>query len=142
MAHNLTGASMSQMTPNSVCQSQALKISKGMHGCAALYCCAGTGQNMFGLNWGNGFITNQDIIGSRGLSDPNDFFQDMLRKPYVSSVSPFAAPDQRIMVPSGPACSAPREALTLLFNMYACAKSTAQCAAATARAVDGVSVIC
>lgn len=47
---------------------------------------AGTGQNMFGLNWGNGFISNQDIINSRGLSDPNDFFQDVLRKPYVNSV--------------------------------------------------------
>jgi hypothetical protein len=41
---------------------------------------------MFGLNWGNGFITNQDIITSRGLSDPKDFFQDLLRKPYVGNV--------------------------------------------------------
>lgn len=48
---------------------------------------AGTGQNMFGLNWGNGFITNQDIITSRGLSDPNDFFQNLIRKPYVNNVS-------------------------------------------------------
>lgn len=50
---------------------------------------AGTGQNMFGLNWGNGFITNQAIIASRGLSDPNSFFQDLIRKPYLNSVSWF-----------------------------------------------------
>lgn len=42
---------------------------------------------MFGLNWGNGFITNQDIINSRGLSDPNVFFQDLLTKPYANNVS-------------------------------------------------------
>lgn len=41
---------------------------------------------MFGLNWGNGFITNQDILTSRGLSDPNSFFQDLLNKPYVNNV--------------------------------------------------------
>lgn len=51
----------------------------------------GTGQNMYGLNWGNGFVTNLDIINSRGLSDPNDFFQDLLTKPYVNSVSSTAA---------------------------------------------------
>lgn len=54
---------------------------------AVLFFFEGTGQNMFGLNWGNGFITNQDIISSRGLSDPNAFFQDLLRKPYVNNVS-------------------------------------------------------
>lgn len=46
---------------------------------------------MFGLNWGNGFITNQDIINSRGLSDPNAFFQDLLTKPYSNNVSCFAS---------------------------------------------------
>lgn len=46
----------------------------------------GTGQNMFGLNWGNGFITDQNIITSRGMSDPNDFFQDLLTKPYLDEV--------------------------------------------------------
>ncbi|KAF8055094.1 SYT1 [Scenedesmus sp. PABB004] len=43
----------------------------------------GTGQNMFGLNWGNGFITNMDIINGRGLSDPNPFFAALVRKPYA-----------------------------------------------------------
>jgi hypothetical protein len=47
---------------------------------------AGTGQNMFGLNWGNGFITDYNIINSRGLSDPNPFFSTLVRKPYVGQV--------------------------------------------------------
>jgi hypothetical protein len=41
---------------------------------------------MFGLNWGNGFITDQNIITSRGLSDPNEFFQDLLSKDYADKV--------------------------------------------------------
>lgn len=41
---------------------------------------------MFGLNWGNGFITDQNVISSRGLSDPNAFFLDLLNKPYVNKV--------------------------------------------------------
>jgi hypothetical protein len=48
---------------------------------------AGTGQNMFGLNWGNGFITDEDIISSRGLSNPNKFFQRLVKKPYAKKVS-------------------------------------------------------
>jgi hypothetical protein len=47
---------------------------------------AGTGQNMFGLNWGNGFITDYNIINGRGLSDPNPFFSQLVRKPYVGQV--------------------------------------------------------
>jgi hypothetical protein len=47
---------------------------------------AGTGQNMFGLNWGNGFITDYNIINSRGLSDPNPFFASLVRKPYADKV--------------------------------------------------------
>jgi hypothetical protein len=41
---------------------------------------------MFGLNWGNGFITDYNIINSRGLSDPNPFFSQLVRKPYVGQV--------------------------------------------------------
>jgi hypothetical protein len=41
---------------------------------------------MFGLNWGNGFITDYNIINSRGLSDPNPFFSQLVRKPYVAQV--------------------------------------------------------
>lgn len=46
----------------------------------------GTGQNGFGLNWGNGFITDLDIIRNRGLSDANPFFRELLKKPYVNKV--------------------------------------------------------
>eukprot|EP00879_Flechtneria_rotunda_P005895 GHRR01006201.1.p1 GENE.GHRR01006201.1~~GHRR01006201.1.p1 ORF type:complete len:485 (+),score=144.84 GHRR01006201.1:175-1629(+) len=46
----------------------------------------GTGQNMLGLNWGNGFVTDYNVIRSRGLSDPNPFFSTLVRKPYASKV--------------------------------------------------------
>lgn len=51
-----------------------------------LYLLEGTGQNNFGLNWGNGFITDYNIIRKYGLSDPNYFFQQLLSKPYVHRV--------------------------------------------------------
>jgi aryl-phospho-beta-D-glucosidase BglC (GH1 family) len=43
----------------------------------------GTGQNNFGLNWGNGFVTDPNVIQSRGLSNPTEFFKYLVRKPYV-----------------------------------------------------------
>jgi hypothetical protein len=46
----------------------------------------GTGQNMMGLSWGNGFVTDRSIIQSRGLSDANGFFQRLVTKPYVHKV--------------------------------------------------------
>jgi hypothetical protein len=47
---------------------------------------AGTGQNAFGLNWGNGFITDAELIRSRSLSDAAPFFKELVSKPYVSKV--------------------------------------------------------
>lgn len=44
---------------------------------------AGTGQQALGLNWGNGFVTDQDVISSRGLADANPFFLDLMSRPYV-----------------------------------------------------------
>jgi hypothetical protein len=35
---------------------------------------------------GNGFITDTEIIRSRGLSDANPFFKELLKKPYNGSV--------------------------------------------------------
>lgn len=52
-----------------------------------LYFLEGVGQNNFGLNWGNGFISDYNIIQKYGLSDPNYFFQQLLKKPYVNRVS-------------------------------------------------------
>jgi hypothetical protein len=46
----------------------------------------GTGQNMMGLSWGNGFVTDRNVIQSRGLSDANEFFQRLVTKPYVRKV--------------------------------------------------------
>ena len=46
----------------------------------------GTGQNMWGLSWGNGFITDYNIINSNGLSDANGFFQQVITKPYIDRV--------------------------------------------------------
>jgi hypothetical protein len=42
---------------------------------------------MFGLNWGNGFVTDRELIDGRRLSDANPFFQELVRKPYVDKVS-------------------------------------------------------
>lgn len=47
---------------------------------------AGTGQNGFGLNWGNGFITDRDLINNRGLSDATPFFTELMAKPYLNKV--------------------------------------------------------
>jgi hypothetical protein len=62
--------------------------------CSSTICCAvamlennaGTGQNKFGLNWGNGFITDRAVINKRGLSDPNAFFSALVKKPYHHKV--------------------------------------------------------
>jgi hypothetical protein len=46
----------------------------------------GTGQSGFGLNWGNGFVTDQEVIRNRGLSDVTPFFNELLTKSYVNKV--------------------------------------------------------
>jgi hypothetical protein len=51
-----------------------------------LFFVEGTGQNMWGLSWGNGFITDTDIINGAGISDANPFFQQLATKPYVDRV--------------------------------------------------------
>ena len=52
----------------------------------ARHTAAGTGQTAYGLNWGNGFITQRDVISGRRRSDPTAFFQDLLTKPYADKV--------------------------------------------------------
>jgi hypothetical protein len=37
---------------------------------------------------GNGFITDTNIIKKYGLSDANDFFRQLVSKPYVRKVRP------------------------------------------------------
>lgn len=54
---------------------------------ATLFFVEGTGQlGLPGINWGDGFVTDQTIISQYGLSDPNSFFQTILTKPYLNQV--------------------------------------------------------
>jgi hypothetical protein len=41
---------------------------------------------MMGLSWGNGFVTDRNVIQSRGLSDANGFFQRLVIRPYAKRV--------------------------------------------------------
>jgi len=52
----------------------------------ALFLVSGTGQTRFGLNWGNGFITNPATLQQYNLSDPNPFFRELVRRPYLDRV--------------------------------------------------------
>jgi hypothetical protein len=42
---------------------------------------------MIGLNWGNGFVTDKDLISSRGLSNPISFFEQAVTRPWAKRVS-------------------------------------------------------
>lgn len=47
----------------------------------------GLGQQNYGtLNWGDGLITDPAVIANKKLSDPNLFFQQLLKKPYRRQV--------------------------------------------------------
>ena len=41
-----------------------------------------------GVNWGNGFITDANLVNSYSISSPTSFFQELLTKPYLSQVPP------------------------------------------------------
>lgn len=43
-------------------------------------------QNLGTLNWGDGLITDAATISNKKLSDPNPFFQQLLKKPYRRQV--------------------------------------------------------
>lgn len=49
----------------------------------------GTGQQSFpGINWGDGFVTQQDLLSKYYLSSsPTSFFQQLLSKPYLNNVA-------------------------------------------------------
>jgi hypothetical protein len=51
-----------------------------------LFMVEGTSQSSWGLNWGNGFVTEPDTLRTRGLSDPRPFLQQLLGKPYLDRV--------------------------------------------------------
>jgi hypothetical protein len=52
----------------------------------------GAGQAGYGINWGNGFVTDATLIAQYGLSDPNPFFTALLAKPYRSKVGGASVP--------------------------------------------------
>jgi len=54
---------------------------------APIFFVEGGGQTgLRGVNWGNGFATDRALIAERGLSDPNPFFEGLLKRPYRASV--------------------------------------------------------
>ena len=53
-----------------------------------IYFIEGGGQTGFDTCWGNGFVTDYNLINQYGLSDPNPFFQTLLTKPYRNKVRP------------------------------------------------------
>lgn len=46
----------------------------------------GTGQEKAGVNWGDGFITDKQLVKEKELSDPNAFFAALVAKPYKNRV--------------------------------------------------------
>ena len=51
-----------------------------------LFLVEGCGQLGVAMCWGDGFITDHEIIARTGISDPNPFFQTLLGKPYLDNV--------------------------------------------------------
>ncbi len=51
-----------------------------------IYFIEGGGQTGYDTCWGNGFVTDYNLINQYGLSDPNPFFQTLLTKPYRNKV--------------------------------------------------------
>lgn len=51
-----------------------------------LFLIEGCGQANLAKNWGDGICTDESLVSSLGLSDPNPFFTSLLQKPYVSQV--------------------------------------------------------
>jgi hypothetical protein len=49
---------------------------------AFLYAIEGLGQGSLGTNWGDGLATNRQLLQFSGASDPNPFFQSLLKAPY------------------------------------------------------------
>lgn len=62
-------------------------VTKVPNAAQTLFFVEGTGQNGFpGLNWGDGFVTDAQLVSRYGISDPNPFFQTLLTKPYLNQV--------------------------------------------------------
>lgn len=46
----------------------------------------GTGQTGYNLNWGDGFITDKNVIKQYGINDASPFFEAILTKPYLKNI--------------------------------------------------------
>ena len=51
-----------------------------------LFFIEGGGQLAFEMCWGDGYVNDEALISSFGLSDPNPFFQTLLTKPYLDNM--------------------------------------------------------
>lgn len=51
-----------------------------------LFMVEGTGQTRYNLNWGNGFVTNPQIIRKYNIDDASVFFKAIQNKPYKNRV--------------------------------------------------------
>lgn len=40
-----------------------------------------------GINWGDGFVSDDTVLRSTGLTDPRPFFNTLLGKPYLNNVA-------------------------------------------------------
>ena len=51
-----------------------------------LFAVEGAAQGGIGANWGDGFATDPALIRATGISDPNPFFKQLIRKSYRSAM--------------------------------------------------------
>ena len=54
---------------------------------STLFLIEGCGQTKYpGINWGDGFVSEQGLISQYGLSDPGPFFRALAAKNYGDNV--------------------------------------------------------
>jgi aryl-phospho-beta-D-glucosidase BglC (GH1 family) len=51
-----------------------------------LFMIEGTAQANYNLNWGDGYVTDREIIKKHDIDDPNNFFQQLVTKPYKTKI--------------------------------------------------------
>ncbi len=63
-----------------------MSVSRAQISPTTLFFIEGGGQLPYSMCWGDGFVTDPNIIAANGLSDPNPFFQTLLTKDYLNNV--------------------------------------------------------
>ena len=51
-----------------------------------LFFVEGCGQLSFAMCWGDGFVTDPNLISSLGLTDPSQFFNQVVGQPYFNNI--------------------------------------------------------